>query len=295
MTGLHGTQAQILITIGSEAELWHTADHRPFATVEVVGVQQTMAIGSVEFTRWLSREFYRRTKKATSKPKMADAIGVLAAMALYEGDERDVFVRLARLDDTIYLDLGDADWSVIAIAPEGWRPITNPPVRFYRAAGIMALPFPQSGGCVMELRPLLNVKDEDDFALAVAWLLAALNPNGPFPVALIQGEQGSAKSTMAKTLRGLPAEPLVMARPKNEQDLAIRGQNSWVLSYDNLSGVPWWLSDAFCRVATGGGFVTRKLYSNDEEVRFNLCRPQILNGIEDLGYTRRPSRPWDSL
>ena len=35
-------------------------------------------------------------------------------------------------------------------------------------------------------------------------------------------------------------------------------------------------------MATGGGFVTRKLYSNDEEVRFNLCRPQILNGIEDL-------------
>ena len=232
MSSSKKTQSQLLITIGSEAELWHTADHRPFATAEVVGVQQTMAIGSVDFTRWLAREFYRRTKKATSSSKMTEAIGVLAAMALYDGDERPAFVRLARLDDTIYLDLGDADWNVIAIAPEGWRPITNPPVRFYRAPGMLALPFPLSGGCVMELRPLLNVKNDDDFALAVAWLLAALNPTGPFPVALIQGEQGSAKSTMAKTLRGLidPAEPSVMARPKSEQDFAIRGQNSWILS-----------------------------------------------------------------
>src|SRR5262249_18508419 len=43
-----------------------------------------------------------------------------------------------------------------------------------------------------------------------------------------------------------------------------------------------WLSDALCRLATGGGFSTRELYSDDGEVIFDAKRPAILNGIEDF-------------
>ncbi len=53
-------------------------------------------------------------------------------------------------------------------------------------------------------------------------------------------------------------------------------------AFDNLSSVPDWLSDAFCRIATGGGFKTRRLYRDTEEISLQVCRPQILNGIEDL-------------
>ena len=53
-------------------------------------------------------------------------------------------------------------------------------------------------------------------------------------------------------------------------------------AFDNLSKVPDWLSDAFCRIATGGGFKTRRLYRDTEEISLQVCRPQILNGIEDL-------------
>jgi hypothetical protein len=42
------------------------------------------------------------------------------------------------------------------------------------------------------------------------------------------------------------------------------------------------LSDALCRLATGGGFSTRKLYTDDEEQLFNAQRPVALNGIEDF-------------
>ena len=33
-----------------------------------------------------------------------------------------------------------------------------------------------------------------------------------------------------------------------------------------------WLSDALCRLATGGGFATRELYSNEDEVIFDALR-----------------------
>src|SRR5258706_7478208 len=56
----------------------------------------------------------------------------------------------------------------------------------------------------------------------------------------------------------------------------------WVVRLDNLSRITPWLSDALCRLATGGGFGTRKLYENDEEVLFDAMRPVLMNGIEEL-------------
>ena len=62
----------------------------------------------------------------------------------------------------------------------------------------------------------------------------------------------------------------------------IAASNGWVISFDNLSRIPHWLSDALCRLATGGGFSTRELYTDSEEVLFDAQRPSILNGIEEL-------------
>ena len=40
------------------------------------------------------------------------------------------------------------------------------------------------------------------------------------------------------------------------RDFAIASESSWLVAFDNLSGVQRWLSDALCRLATGGGFAT---------------------------------------
>jgi hypothetical protein len=56
------------------------------------------------------------------------------------------------------------------------------------------------------------------------------------------------------------------APPRSEHDVYIAARNSHVLAYDNASGLPDWLSDAFCRLATGGGFSTRELYTDQDEV-----------------------------
>jgi hypothetical protein len=41
--------------------------------------------------------------------------------------------------------------------------------------------------------------------------------------------------------------------PKKEEDILIAASNSWIVSFDNLSSIPQALSDAFCRLSTGGG------------------------------------------
>jgi len=48
------------------------------------------------------------------------------------------------------------------------------------------------------------------------------------------------------------------------------------------SRAPPWLSDALCRIASGGSFAVRRLYTDEEEVLFQAARPTLLNGIEDV-------------
>src|SRR5207302_4307460 len=166
----------------------------------------------------------------------------------------------------------------------GWRVIDNPPVRYRRAAGMQPLPMPVSGGSVETLRSFLNVKTDTDFVLVVAWALSVLRNRGPYPVIVLSGEQGSAKSTFSAILRSLldPNTAPLRALPREDRDLFIAESNGHLLAFDNVSGLPAWISDTLCRLATGGGFAVRQLYTDQDEVLFDAARPVILNGIEDI-------------
>lgn len=101
---------------------------------------------------------------------------------------------------------------------------------------------------------------------------------------VVHGEQGSAKSTLVQVLRALvdPNTAGLRTTPRDERDLVIAAHNGWRIALDNLSHLQEWLSDALCRLATGGGFATRELYTDADEVIFVAQRPMVFNGIEEL-------------
>ena len=111
-----------------------------------------------------------------------------------------------------------------------------------------------------------------------------MRSGGPYPLLAISGEQGSAKTVLSKLLKALidPNAAPVRALSREERELMIAANNGYVLAFDNLSGLPSWLSDALCRLATGGSFAVRQLYTDDEEVLFEAARPILLNGIEEV-------------
>ena len=111
-----------------------------------------------------------------------------------------------------------------------------------------------------------------------------LRNRGPYPVIVLSGEQGSAKSTFSAILRALldPNTAPLRALPREDRDLFIAASNGHVLAFDNVSSLPGWISDTLCRLATGGGFAVRQLYTDQDEVLFDAARPVILNGIEDM-------------
>ena len=78
------------------------------------------------------------------------------------------------------------------------------------------------------------------------------------------------------------ADPNVLfirSLPKEERDMMISTINSWIMSYGNVSSLPGWLSDALCRLSTGGGLSTRALYTDNDEMLFDARRPILLDGI----------------
>ena len=120
--------------------------------------------------------------------------------------------------------------------------------------------------------------------MLVGWLVAAFLPARAFPVLVMNGEAGTGKSTASGIVRDLidPRIAGLRALPRDERDLSVAASNSWVLAFDNVSRVEDWLSDAICRVATGGGLGTRQLHSDRDETLFEGSRPIALNGIPDL-------------
>jgi ribosomal protein S16 len=293
---LSPSQATSLVEFAQDAELFHTPDGDAFVTYPVGNHKETSPVKVKAFRRWLMGRYYKQTGTAANAQAVQDALGVLESKAIFGGPQISVYTRVAEYDGKIYIDLCNEKWEVVEITSTGWRVVADPPVRFRRARGMLALPYPVAGGSISELRPFVNVAadgaDADiqdnskdrDFILMCAWLVQSLRPTGPYPVGVLHGEQGSAKSTTQRVLRSLidPNVSPLRSEPRSEHELMIAATNGWCVALDNLSNLPLWLSDALCRLSTGGGFSARELYSDSDEVLFDAQRPVLLNGIEEL-------------
>jgi hypothetical protein len=277
-------QSDLLVQLAASAQLFHDGDNNAYADIAINGHRETWPVKSSGFKSWLTREYYRQTKSAPNPAAMNTALAVITAKACFDGEQREVYLRIAGHDERIYLDLADPGWTVVEIDTDGWRVVNDPPVRFIRRKGMRSLPLPAPGGSIDTLRRYVNVRDGSDFLLLVAWLVAALRERGPYPVINVTGEAGSAKSTLLTILRNLidPNEAGVRAPPRDERDLFITANNSYLLPYDNLSWLPDWLSDGLSRIATEGSFATRALYTDDEERLFTAMRPILLGAVDSV-------------
>lgn len=283
------TQAQIIVGLASDMKFFYDEQGTSYAQVKVNEHYEVWRVRSEDFKYILTIRYLNLSKdkdKAPGNQAMEDALKVLEAKAKIYGKQEKVHVRVAELEDSIYVDLCNGNWEVVEINKKGWQVIKKSPVYFKRSKIMQPLPTPKPDGTIDDLKPFVNYNTDDDYKLIIAWLLSTLKEDSPFPILTIQGEQGSGKSNMTKVLRSLtdPSSLPLRALPKEERDLSIASNNTWILAFDNLSGLANQMSDALCKISTGGGLATRKLYSDDEEAVFQIMRPSILNGIDDIGH-----------
>lgn len=276
-------QSARLVELAADAEFFTTPDGEPFADIPNAGHRETYPLRDRRFKDWLSHLFYAVEKRTPSTNAMQDALSVLEGRARFEGATREVFVRVAPADGLIFLDLGRPSWEAVEVSRDGWRVVADPPVRFHRPRGLLPLPAPIEGGNIGELWTILNIHG-DERALVLAWLVMLLHRKGPYPILILRGEQGSGKTSAAGVLKAIldPAKAALRAEPREVRDLMIAAQHARLLAYDNLSSIPPWLSDALCRLSTGGGFAVRELYADAAETLFEASRPVMINGISDV-------------
>lgn len=283
-------QADVLLEIGARHQLFRDTGGDAYAQLASDGHLEVHAVESRTYREHLAGAYYTLAAKGCSRNAMTDAIDTLAARARFGGDTRPVWLRTARESGALVLDLGDPDWCTVRVDGVGWEVATGGDVAFRRAHRMMALPLPvdpaEKLGCAegfARLWKYCNVTPADR-VLVAAFILGAYKPEGPYPLLMVSGEQGTGKSTFSRLLKRLidPSAAPLRQPPKEPRDVLVAALNTWLLCLDNLSWLPPELSDTLCRISTGGAISERTLHTNLEETLVELQRPVVMNGIEEL-------------
>ena len=139
------SQATRLVELAGNIELFHDPEGNGFARFPVDEHFEVAGVRNKRFRTWLSRLHYLTEGKAPSSQALQDAIGVLEGKAMFEGQKRSVYVRVAGDANKIYIDLCNDDWQVVEVSATGWRVLADSPVMFRRPKAMLPLPVPVAG------------------------------------------------------------------------------------------------------------------------------------------------------
>jgi hypothetical protein len=218
---------------------------------------------------------------APSQSALADALIVLEG---YAGRKEPVPVhlRLARHGDSIVIDLGTPDGRCVIIRPGSWRVEPRSPVLFRRTALTSAIPEPvRDGDGMTALAGLLNT-DDSTFRLLTGWMISALIPEIPHPILAFKGEQGTGKTTAARSVVQIidPSPAPLRTAPRDVKQWVVVAAASWAVCLDNVNAISGWLSETLCRAVTGDGNVDRALYTDDDVTVLAFRRVIMMTSID---------------
>jgi hypothetical protein len=264
-------------------------DGRLYTTVSAGGSSETYALHSKAFRDWLINAYLREYTVMPSDWAVRRAIVALEAIARFESGTPSTFIRSGRNSadngncSALYLDLAIAAGRAVRISAEGWAVVDNPPVHFRRPGAHLPLPAPQRGGSIEAHRGFVNL-DDPEFRLLSVWMATALLSAGPHPILALSGEQGSAKSTLARLVRLLvdPQATPFLAQPRNIRELMVSAMNGWLLTFDNISVLLDWLSNGYCMLANAGALAAGASPGTEERRGIHDQRPVIRNGIGEF-------------
>lgn len=280
-------EAALSAIMASGIKLFNDGEGEAYAAFSSDDQNVTVRISSTACTLRLRKIIHETLGQTIGTATLADVSATLAAVALFDGNRHSVFSRVAGDLNRVEFDLGDPSGQVVEVTPSGWDVRRRSNHHFVRSSGMLALPVPKRGGSLRDLQELLCLNDES-YILVAAFILSALRPKGPYPILLIEGEQGSGKSFLAETIKMIvdPNKASKLRLPDNDRDLMIHAKEMHLLGYDNASGMKGEISDALCSLATGGGIAVRRLYTDSDLNVLTFCRPVLINGIS--GYVSRP-------
>ncbi len=271
-----------------DAELFHCDKRQPYVTVPSDSGEETWPLDSGNFYDCITHLYWKKHKSTLNQFDWDDTVDVLKAHAIHEGLCYPVFIRVASLNDTVYIDLCNERHEVAEIDARGASVVQVSPVKFIRTGAMHSLPTPhldiRDEDVQTTIRPLwniLNIQDEGEQLLILVFILECYRYETNFVFLVLEGSKGSAKSGTQQTIKLLidPSAVNLRGAPKNVEDMFVGAANNWVLSFNNLSRLSANQQDALCTISTGGGYTTRQFYTNDKEIAIDVKRPVMMNGL----------------
>ncbi len=263
--------------------------HAPYATVEEGNIKRTFPlIDSEEADDFIRRAHYEEFKQIPTASNIKEALYTLRALIPHEGGTKDAEFRTAGNASVIEYDYGAQDRKVALITANGWEN-GSPNIPFIRVQSMqeqvqpLSIADDEKIAVLNEFKALLGLND-DQFVIIMTYLLSCFCPSGPYPILVIQGQEGSSKSTLSNFIRLLvdPNLALASSLPTKEKDIMISMMHNQLLVFDNLSGLNDKISDWLCRASTGTGLTVRKLRTDSTPIVFTGSCPILLNGIDNI-------------
>lgn len=269
------TQVQKLIEIAEQFILFHDDVKEGYASVNNVAVK----IRSNQFKHILAKALWDFNRKSPNNDTLGQALNVIEAKAVFEGDCRRLFNRIAEYEGAFFYDL--CDGRVVRITTDNWNVVNDFPILFKKYSHQQPQVSPQKGGDIKSLFRFINIKSEKYRLLTQVYLISCFVPGIPHPIFHPYGDQGSGKTSMFTTFKQLvdPSKLDVLITPKNPEELVQILEHHYLCTFDNLSACQEWLSDLLCQACTGAGFSKRKLYSDDDDIIYQIQRCIGINGI----------------
>ncbi len=269
-----------------DTELFKNTSDEPYITIN----GRTMRIDSTMFKNWLVIEYHKETGSYLKDRQIKDIAQNVRCRAIFGiGNKNiEVFNRVGYSDDkeNIYIDLVDENFNLVQLNKKGWNVITpkSIAVKFETTQNMNPLPYPKGRGDINKLWQHTNITKDNDKRLVLAWLINCLIPFDGYPILVLYGGQGTAKSTTQSNLRDLidPSQGNLRNKIQKSDFLGKQAFNNYIVSLDSLGTGKAGLSpseqNALCTISTGGVISNRKLHTN-EEILQKVKNPIMMNGI----------------
>ena len=275
-----------LMSRALSARLFRSPDNHFYARVLKGGRHEIYRLDSAAFRNWLVEGCSSHPLKTPSEAVIRRVVNLLEITARQDRGSSPVFLRVGGDGDgagsTFFIDLGDASGRAIKIRADGWSVVDRAGVQFRRPDGLLPLPVPSRDGSIELLRPYVNLT-ESHFRRAVVWLAAAFLPCGPHPALVIRGDEGSARSTLARVLKLLidPHLRPILTEHATATNLISTCLDTWLPAYDDVSLMPAWLSKTLSELVRSRSFASGTDHSTKQIHTAVGDRPLILSGVEN--------------
>lgn len=255
-------------------------------TIDTANGKEDVSLRSDKFRSILANRYRKEYGTIAPSSKMKDCILSHYGKIMEEYEKVKNSNRCDRgADGSIWIDRGDMDDTYFVISKNGLKIKKNASKYFYKHSRKGEIPLPDmKHGDIERIFKYCRVP-EDMRNIFIAYLVSLFIGNIEHPCFVLNGSQGSGKTTVSTFIKALidpVADNRPSAFPKKDADLELMYQDNYLVAFDNAQTLTARLSDKFCMITTGCTDSRRKLFTDNEMIHFDLCQPIIINGIHDI-------------